>query len=93
MLELGADKKPTTSSTDETPGAYSEPNAKALGKAPLDQEGQSGPDSAKIIEGAEIAPLGEGKIADDPSVTSTASSQACESKFIFRMGGRVGADG
>jgi hypothetical protein len=92
-MENYADRKPTTSSTDETPGAYSEPNAKALGKGPLDGEAPSGPDSAKIIEGAEIAPLGEGKIADDPSVTSSASSQACESTSISRKGDIVGADG
>lgn len=70
----GTDVQPTTSSTDEPPAAYSEPNAKALGKAPLGSEQESaGIDSAKVIEGAEIAPLGEGKIADDPSTTTTTS--------------------
>ena len=85
-------RQPTTSSTDEDPGAYSEPNAKALGKAPLGEETSSGPDSAKVIEGAEIAPLGEGKIVDDPSTGATASSQACELTFIVRKGDIVEAD-
>jgi len=86
-------RQPTTSSTDEDPGAYSEPNAKALGKAPLGEETSSGPDSAKVIEGAEIAPLGEGKIVDDPSTGATASSQACGSIFVFRKRVIVRANG
>lgn len=64
-----ADHQPTTSNTDEPPAAYSEANAKALGKPPIGSEAESKTDSVEgkpgIIEGTELAPLGEEKLAED----------------------------
>jgi hypothetical protein len=81
-----SDIQPTTSNTDEEPGAYSEANAKLLGKPPLGAEAEAAkPDSVEgkpgIIEGTELAPLGEEKLADDHTLSSAASgTSAC--KFI-----------
>jgi hypothetical protein len=65
----GTDHQPTTSNTDEPPAAYSEANAKALGKPPIGSEAESKTDSVEgkpgIIEGTELAPLGEEKQAED----------------------------